>query len=193
MYIRFLPLLFLTQTCFAFDLSDVDTFLQTDRFETAFQEHTQTVIETKSCILSICDSAYQTKFIIQSVLPDQAVILGEKMDGTQISQQTVTKSDWLDLKQNRVRFKIRDLESAGYQVSIADVEISSMTISVNGQAQKLPTRIVKLEGVNPLGMKATTTVEVAAGLGGMGQLVREDKSGDTFTVLQIQSSALPLN
>ena len=184
-------ILFLVQPCFAdVDLSQVDTFLQGDTFDAAFHNGDLSVIETKSCIGAFCDSPYDTQFSIKSVSPDQALCLGAKMDGSPISQVTILGSDWRAMSQNRIRFEIHSLELGGFKVTLNGINSSSATVVLNGNSKTVPTRVVRLEARGAAGLTIQETVEVASGLGGMGQLVSKvvdhgTMGTDTFTVLRI--------
>lgn len=112
------------------------------------------------------------------------------MDGTPISQVTIFESDWRAMSQNRIRVEIHSLEVGGFKVGLSGLRSSSATVLVNGNPKTVPTRVVTLEAMGAAGMKILETVEVAPGLGGIGQLVRKvvDRGAmgtDTFTVVRI--------
>lgn len=172
------------------DLSNVDHFLKDDTFESSFLPNEQLAMKTESCAANHCGQPYVTNFIVKDVTSDQAIVEGQGDNGSPISRTSVSKEDWVALNQNRVRYEVRALSNAGYQVSVESIREGSFSFDQNGTIKTVSTFVVQLVAANSLKMKLELTLEVAPNIGGFGQLLRKKyKRGnlgtDTFTVVKI--------
>ncbi len=178
------------------NLADLDHFLAADTFASAFQTDDQIVMENKSCVAQIgaCDT-FETTYAVTSVNSGQAEIVGKKPDGSEISDDKVAESDWNQIAHDYARNRISQMEGAQYKVTLVSLEPSTAVVQFNGAPQTVETRVLKLEGNNSAGMKYGLTLEIAAHLGALGQVLCETQDKgfgtDIFRVAAIKRKNHP--
>lgn len=167
------------------DIGDLDRFLEKEVFASAFSPGERVVFDSKSCVGRICDQS-QFQYLVESVRGDEATIAALRMDGSKIGENKFTETYWNENLHSLTRIRIKNLESYGFRVEVQSVVPSQAAILDHGKTRTIETRVVTLSCENGIGMHLTITLEIAAGIGGIAQIIRsvEDRgsSSESFTL-----------
>lgn len=174
------------------DMNEIDSFLAADNFSKAFPAGEMVHLERKSCALSQCDTMKFT-YLVGRVDEDSVNVNTFASDGSLIQESPANAEDWEKISHNMARAKMRVLSNSGFKPVLESISDSTYRVSVNGNAQEVATKILKIRAESALPqLRVDLEMEIAPGLGATAQVLRseEKKMGGSDTV-EVKSIELP--